>query len=178
MDKYFIDKKEDIRRQEVVRRLIDVKPSKNFVNAVIGPSGNMKYLIVLGILSAILLMGCTGVKEQILTPAPQENDNFLSVWMNNKTLLFDENDIDKDSVTFKQLTDLNRFDVSFNLNKEITFDCVSGQDNYVEIKFNDEIISELKIDPSICGISQRSYAFSTDSYDDAYAYYNAILYEK
>ena len=37
MDRYFVDKKEDIRRQEVVRRLIDVKPSKDFVNAVIGP---------------------------------------------------------------------------------------------------------------------------------------------
>ncbi len=37
MKAYFIDKKEDIRRQAVVGRLIEPKISKEFVNAIIGP---------------------------------------------------------------------------------------------------------------------------------------------
>lgn len=142
----------------------------------------LNVLIVLGILSLpfINFTGCAGIKEQTLNPPPQKNNYFLSVWMNNKTLLFDENDINKDSVKLKQLTDSssNRFVVSFNLDKEITFDCVNNQDNYVEIKFNNEIRKEMKIDPSVCGISRRKFVFSTDNYDDAYAYYSAILYNE
>jgi len=55
MDKYFIDKKEDIGRQKVVRRLIDVKPSKDFVNAVIGPRRAGKTFFLYDIINRLKL---------------------------------------------------------------------------------------------------------------------------
>ncbi|MCS7105767.1 MAG: AAA family ATPase, partial [Candidatus Aenigmarchaeota archaeon] len=37
MERYFADKKESIRNQEIVERLISVKPTKEFGLSVIGP---------------------------------------------------------------------------------------------------------------------------------------------
>jgi len=37
MKKYLIDKKEDIKKLEVVEREVEIKPSKDFAIAVIGP---------------------------------------------------------------------------------------------------------------------------------------------
>jgi hypothetical protein len=50
MERYFVDKKEDIRKQEVVERLVKEKASKEFINAIIGPRRAGKTFFLFGII--------------------------------------------------------------------------------------------------------------------------------
>jgi len=55
MRRYLIDKKEDIKRQEVFERLINVKFTREFVNAVIGPRRAGKTFFLYGLIKKLNL---------------------------------------------------------------------------------------------------------------------------
>ncbi len=134
----------------------------------------MKWGVMLFSLLGVFLIGCTHTDVYDSKPIPKENDYFVSVYLNDQPL-FDERDVNASSVRIRK-RDSNTFEIVFLLNNNITFNCLPDQENYVEIKFNNETVDRIPVSPSVCGISENRMSFSTNGYNKAYEIYSALIY--
>ncbi|MCC7570773.1 hypothetical protein KO465_05490 [Candidatus Micrarchaeota archaeon] len=123
----------------------------------------------------VLLFGCISDVPINSTPSPNPNNDFVSVYLNDK-LVFDEDDIDKDTVYMNQFDEI--YSVGFSLRKNVTFDCLPNQDNYIKVKVNDQSFEEVLVSDSVCNKSTQGYLITSKSYDSAYELYSAIVYEE
>lgn len=136
---------------------------------------DMKY-IFLSFFLLVLFLGCTDVNER--KPEPNENEDFFSVWLNNKTLIYDENDIDLNTLTYSFSESTDVFEVSFNLTKDMSFNCEEG-DNYVQMKINNESNGDTFLNENLCNfVSTRSVTLTGITYEKGFKIYSAIAYKE